>query len=77
MGTLDLDHCPFCGGEVEFNSINISGASEDCIACTVCDCVFTIAKPLPTKRELAFAWNGRVRDECETQGDDDSGDPKH
>lgn len=63
MKTPDLDHCPFCGGAAEFNSINIDDALEDCIACCVCDCVFTIAKPFPMKRELAFAWNGRTNDE--------------
>lgn len=59
MKTLNLKPCPFCGGAAEFNTINIEDALEDCIACTVCACVFTIAKHFPTKRELAFAWNGR------------------
>lgn len=59
----DLKPCPFCGAEADFNTISIDDALEDCIACSLCDCVFTIAKHFPTRRELAFAWNRRDRDE--------------
>ena len=55
-----LKPCPFCGGVVFFDKMYSSnGDWEHCIACTDCDCVFTVTYKNPDKDDLAEVWNRR------------------
>lgn len=60
----ELKPCPFCGGKAFFDKLyDAYGVEEYCIACTDCDCVFTVAYKNPDKSDLAEAWNRRVQNE--------------
>jgi Lar family restriction alleviation protein len=60
----ELKPCPFCGGKAFFNKLYDAYDDEEyCIACTDCDCVFTVTYKNPDKSDLAEAWNRRVQNE--------------
>lgn len=59
----DLEHCPFCGGKVFFDTLNVITGREHCIMCSDCHCIFTTLWNSPSKYDLADAWNRRTTDE--------------
>lgn len=60
----ELKPCPFCGGQAFFDKMYVVNEDEYCIACSQCDCVFTISWLSPDKDDLAEAWNRRANDEA-------------
>lgn len=62
MKTPDLEHCPFCGGDVFFTTMYVGNGEENCIACEGCDMIFTIDWLSPDKETLAEMWNRREND---------------
>ena len=57
----ELDHCPFCGGEVEIIELPTWGYTEYGILCKNKKCKAMMGY-FKTKQELVNAWNTRVKE---------------